>query len=86
VGSDDLLDVTNSVDGVSADSVEHCLRAEAKRVRARVGTEVERATENRIRGTPGYVLHHPAKDVAGKLSGAQPYSRFEEAIRRIRSV
>lgn len=83
---DDLLDIAGGVDGVSVDGVENCLQTNGETVRARVGKEVERATENRIRGTPGFILHHPGKDVAGKLAGAQPYSRFQEAIRRIQNV
>ncbi|SEO73761.1 Thioredoxin [Halogranum amylolyticum] len=83
---DDLLDVARGVDGLPVDDVESCLRTQGEAVRERVGTEVERATERRLRGTPGFVLHHPEKGVAGKLAGAQPYSRFEEAMRRIRSV
>jgi predicted DsbA family dithiol-disulfide isomerase len=47
---------------------------------------VERASRFGIRGTPAFVLYNREADVAGKITGAQPFDRFDEAITRVQNA
>lgn len=83
--TEDLLDITSDVDGVDASAVESCTNTHRTEIEASIHSEMDRATQFGIRGTPAFILYNRAEDVAGKLVGAQPYDRFDEAITQVQN-
>ncbi|WP_435345825.1 DsbA family protein [Haloarchaeobius sp. HRN-SO-5] len=81
-----LLEVTRGVEGVDAAAVEDCLATHRSDVEAAIEDDVAQARRFGIRGTPAFVVYNRDADAAGKLVGAQPYERFEEAIRRVQNA
>jgi protein-disulfide isomerase len=81
-----LRETTRDVDGVDASAVTSCLEAHGDEVAAGIGADVERARRYGIRGTPAFVVYGRETDAAGKMMGAQPYERFETAIRRVENA
>ena len=48
--------------------------------------DVEQARAYGMRGTPAFVVYGRDTDAAGKMMGAQPYERFQTAIRRVENA
>jgi protein-disulfide isomerase len=82
----DLLSTTRGVDGVDASAVESCLNEHRSGIEASIRSDKNQASRYGIRGTPAFVLYNREADAAGKLVGAQPYDRFDEAIARVREA
>jgi protein-disulfide isomerase len=80
-----LLDITDDVDGVSPSAVESCLDEHRRDIERSITEDVNTAAKFGVRGTPAFVLYNREEDVAGKLVGAQPYDRFDEAITRVQN-
>jgi protein-disulfide isomerase len=78
-----LLDIADDVGGVDPDAVGECVAANRAAIEARIETDVARARELGVRGTPAFVLYDRSTGAAGTLVGAQPYDRFETAIDRL---
>ncbi|WP_433631463.1 DsbA family protein [Halomicrococcus sp. NG-SE-24] len=78
-----LLEITRGVSGVDAGAVESCMNEETKAVKASVDADVQAAKSNDIRGTPAFIFFDRESEKAGKIVGAQPYSLFEKAIRKV---
>ena len=83
---DNLLDVTRGVEGVDANAVDDCMRERRSEIESSIREDVERASRFDIRGTPAFVLYNREEDVAGKITGAQPFDRFDEAITRVQNA
>ncbi|MBX0297615.1 thioredoxin domain-containing protein [Halomicroarcula sp. F27] len=81
-----LLDITRDVDGVDASAVESCLNESRSDIETRINEEMNQAVRLGIRGTPVFILYNRDADAAGKLVGAQPYSRFDAAITRAKNA
>ncbi|WP_433631469.1 DsbA family protein [Halomicrococcus sp. NG-SE-24] len=81
-----LLDITASVNGVDASTVESCLKNDAQAVKASVD-EDERAGDSKgVQATPTFIFDDPtSNDLAPMIEGAQPYPRFEAVIQRAKS-
>jgi len=83
---ENLLEITADVEGVDADAVETCTDDHGTEIEAEIETDVQQASNFGIRGTPAFVLYNRDADEAGKLVGAQPYERFDEAISKVRNA
>ncbi|WP_232688793.1 DsbA family protein [Halobacterium zhouii] len=83
---ENLLDVTRGVEDVDASAVDECMQANRAEIESSIEADVEQASKFGIRGTPAFVIYNREADVAGKLVGAQPYERFDEAIRRVQNA
>lgn len=81
-----LLDITRSVDGISATKVDQCMDANRKSIEREIGHHIQRARSLGIVGTPGFIIYNREAEKGGKLIGAQPYERFEWAIEKVKSV
>jgi len=53
-------------------------------IESAIREDVDRALQLGISGSPAFVLYDRDTDEAGKLVGAQPYERFDEAISAVR--
>jgi protein-disulfide isomerase len=84
--TENLLSITADVDGVDAGGVESCMNEQRSDIEASIRTEMDQASQFGIRGTPAFILYNRDADTAGRLVGAQPYDRFNEAIARVQSV
>jgi protein-disulfide isomerase len=82
----DLLSTTREVDGVDAGAIEYCLDEHRGDIEASIRSDKNQASQYGIRGTPAFVLYNRDADAAGKIVGAQPYDRFDEAISRVREA
>lgn len=78
--AENLLDITEEVPGIEAESLEDCLGTERGERAAAVSSEADKARSLDIRATPGFVLHNPDTGAERRLSGAQPLELFERAI------
>jgi protein-disulfide isomerase len=79
-----LLALTRDVEGVSADAVERCMTRNRDAIEGNIETDSQRARALGISGTPGFIVYNRESERGGKLVGAQPYDRFESAIRRVK--
>ncbi len=80
---ENLLEITRSVSGVDADALETCLQNRRDELEAEIDADVEQASSYDVTGTPTFGIFDRESKTWGKLVGAQPYARFEEAIRRV---
>jgi|GEM_PF-360592 len=78
-----LLALTESVDGVDADAVDSCLESHREAVAASVEADVEQAGSHGVSVTPGFVLCERDSGETRTLTGAQPYDRFQAEIEAI---
>lgn len=83
---DGLLDVARDVNGVNASGVESCIQSNTQAVKSSIDDDVAAADESGIRGTPVFVLFDRESETTKKVIGAQPYQRFEQAIRRTKNA
>jgi protein-disulfide isomerase len=83
---DNLLDITTGVEGVDAEAVETCLDENEKSLQSSIDADVQAASQSGIRGTPAFVFYNPATKKSGKVVGAQPYTLFEKAIKRMKNA
>jgi protein-disulfide isomerase len=83
---ENLLDITGNVDGVDPNAVESCMSLHRGDIEASINADIDKASKFGIRGTPAFILYNREADAAGKLVGAQPYDRFEEAITRAKNA
>jgi protein-disulfide isomerase len=82
--AESLVEITRSVDGVEAGSLEDCLGSDdAEAFAEEVRRRTERAGSLGIRGTPGFVFHDKESGRTQKLSGAQPPEMFEGAMTNV---
>jgi protein-disulfide isomerase len=81
-----LLDITESVDGIAAGDVESCMNQHRPSIETSIEEDSQRARSLGISGTPGFVLYNRDSEKAGKLVGAQPYERFESAINQVKNA
>ncbi|MEE6209257.1 thioredoxin domain-containing protein [Salarchaeum sp. III] len=81
-----LLEITRGVDGVDASAVDSCMQTHRSEIEASINKDMSRAAQFGIRGTPAFILYNRDVDAAGKLVGAQPYDRFDEAITRVQNA
>ncbi|MFC7044691.1 DsbA family protein [Halobacteriaceae archaeon GCM10025711] len=81
-----LLDITESVEGVSADRVATCLDEDGDELRTAVRDAGDEAQNSfGVRGTPTFVVSHAPSGRWSKLVGAQPFDRFQSEIETVRS-
>ncbi|WP_267642217.1 DsbA family protein [Haloarchaeobius amylolyticus] len=78
---ENLLSITESVDGVSRDGVETCLSESEQAVKDTIRADVERAKSHGIAVTPSFLLHDKADEETRQIAGAQPYERFASVLR-----
>ncbi|WP_162316453.1 DsbA family protein [Haloarcula limicola] len=78
-----LLELTESVEGVDASAVDSCLSENRETLVSAVEAERQRGKRAGLDGTPSFVLYDPDSDTAADLQGAQPYSRFDSKIRSL---
>ncbi|WP_254663267.1 thioredoxin domain-containing protein [Haladaptatus sp. W1] len=83
---ENLLDITRTVDGVDAKAVESCLGENGASLQSSIDDDVNAATRSDVSATPGFIFFDRESEKAGKIMGAQPYPRFESAIRKIRDA
>ncbi|MFC7192329.1 DsbA family protein [Halocatena marina] len=81
-----LLDISQEIDGVSADSIERCMSTDRQAIETAIESDSQRARSIGISGTPGFVLYNRQSKKAGKLVGAQPYGRFKSAIQQVKNT
>ncbi|QFU83144.1 DsbA family protein [Natronorubrum aibiense] len=84
--ADNLIEYTRSVSGVDAEALESCLEDRRSELESEVETDGERAQSLRVSGTPTFIVFNPAAETAGRLVGAQPNDRFDDAIERIENA
>lgn len=85
--TENLLELTRGVEGIDAAAVEARLNEQRSDIEASI--EADRtyaAQELGIGGTPAFVLYNRENGEAGKVTGAQPYERFDEAITRVKNA
>ncbi|NHX37730.1 MULTISPECIES: DsbA family protein [Halolamina] len=75
--------ITERTAGVSLDAVEECRQSRGDAVRESITVDAELARSVPFRGTPGFVIYNRESDAAGKITGAQPYENFADAIDRV---
>ncbi len=78
-----LLEITRDVQSIDVDSVRSCLDKESKSLNTSIDADVQAAEKNGIRGTPAFIFFDRKSGQAGKIVGAQPYSLFKKAIRKV---
>ena len=83
---ENLLGITGEVEGIDAGAVGTCLDDDAEAVAASVAADRSLAETFGIGGTPGFVLRNTGSGAMGRITGAQPYERFESAIEQIREA
>ncbi|RXK48058.1 disulfide bond formation protein DsbA [Halorientalis pallida] len=81
-----LLEITREVDGVDADTVDTCMQENRSEIESSIATDVERARRLGLRGSPAFIIYNRNADKAGKLVGAQPAARFDEAITTVENA
>lgn len=81
-----LLEITRGVDGIDADAVDTCMQENRSDIEPTIDTDVERARQLGLRGSPAFVIYDRDSDEAGKLVGAQPATRFDEAIETVENA
>lgn len=87
MAKENLLELTRGVEGVDAAAVETCMDEHRSDIEASI--EADRtyaAAELGVGGTPAFILYNRAAEKAGKVTGAQPYERFDEAITRVKNA
>lgn len=82
----DLLEIASDVDGVDATAVETCLRQRGGDIESAIERDLDRAPEFGVSGTPSFLLYNRETNSAGRMGGAQPYERFDEAISKIQNA
>src|SRR6056297_274752 len=83
--TENLLEYTRSVDGVDADALETCLDEQRSTFETQVDADAEHARSLGVSATPTFAIVDRDADSLETLVGAQPKSRFDEAIERIES-
>lgn len=81
-----LLEITDSVQGVDATAVESCIKQNREAVIASIDADVKASENNGIQGTPAFIIFDRESTKAGKLVGAQPYSLFKKAFRKVNNA
>jgi len=81
--ADRLLEYTRSVSGVDADALSQCLDERRATLESQVNSDSKFARSIDVRGTPTFIVYDPAAETGGRLVGAQPLERFEDAIERV---
>lgn len=81
-----LFEFAGGVDGVDATAVEDCVAANETEVADAVAADVEQAGEFGVDATPSFVVANRQTERAGRIVGAQPYTRFQDAFERIRDA
>jgi len=84
--ADRLLAYTRSVSGVDADRLSQCLADRRSTLESQVSADVEFARSIRVRATPTFIVYDPAAETGGRLVGAQPIERFDDAIERVENA
>ncbi|ADD07259.1 thioredoxin domain protein (plasmid) [Natrialba magadii ATCC 43099] len=85
-GTDNLLEITESVPAVDADALATCLEQDRSRIEDAVEADAAQAQSFGIHSTPTFVVFDPETEAAGTLVGAQPNERFDDAIEQIRTA
>lgn len=78
-----LLEITDNVQGVDATAVESCMKQNRDAVIASIDADIKASEKHGIRGTPAFIIFDRESTKAGKVVGAQPYSLFKKAFRKI---
>jgi len=81
-----LFGFAERVDGVDATAVEDCVAANEDEVADAVAADVEQAGEYGVSASPSFVVANRQTERAGRIVGAQPYARFQDAFDRIRDA
>jgi protein-disulfide isomerase len=81
-----LVEYTRQVAGVDADAVTDCVDENGESIREAIRADVRTARSYDFSATPSFVLYNREGDAAGRLVGAQPFDRFEGAIRTVREA
>lgn len=85
--TENLLELTRGVEGVDAAAVETCMGEHRSDIEASIETHRKYAAEELgVGGTPAFILYNRENGKAGKVTGAQPYERFDEAITRVKNA
>ncbi|WP_254862984.1 DsbA family protein [Halovivax gelatinilyticus] len=79
-GADNLLELTQSVDGVDADALDTCLAEQRSIYEDAIDEDAAFAGSVGIDGTPTFTVFDRETHEAGTLVGAQPIERFDQAI------
>ncbi|MFA9417382.1 DsbA family protein [Natrinema sp. HArc-T2] len=83
--SENLLEYTRSVDGVDADALETCLDERRSTLETQVNADAEKARSLGVSGTPTFAIVNREAGATETLVGAQPKTRFDEAIERVQN-
>ncbi|MFC7060035.1 DsbA family protein [Halovenus salina] len=84
--ADRLIEYTRSVSGVDADALAQCLDDRRPALETQVEADAETARGLGVSATPTFVVFDPDIERGGRLVGAQPLERFEEAIERVETA
>jgi len=84
---ENLLELTRGVEGIDAAAVEAKMDEHRSDIEASIKADrTYAAQELGVGGTPAFVLYNRGNGKAGKVTGAQPYERFDEAITRVKNA
>ncbi len=80
-----LLDITESVEGVDASAVASCLQENEQSLAASVANDKKTGNNKGVGVTPTFIFHNPTSgNSTATIQGAQPYPRFEATIEEVR--
>ena len=82
-GVENLLDIARNVEGVDAEAADACRTNDTEWAKRAIQADVNSGTDSGISATPGFVLYNTESGKAGRITGAQPYDRFESAIEKV---
>ncbi|MDS0301067.1 DsbA family protein [Halogeometricum sp. S1BR25-6] len=86
ISKENLFDIASNIDGIDASAVESCVSQHRPDIKQSIARDVDQASQFGIQATPAFVLYNRDTDAAGKIIGAQPYERFDEAITRVQNT
>jgi protein-disulfide isomerase len=77
-----LLDITRDV-GIDTDAVTAYMNAHRQQIKDEIVNEISAANQASIPGTPAFYFYNRQTGDGKKVIGAQPYSRYQDAIQSL---
>ena len=81
-----LLEYTRSIENVDADALETCLDERRSTLETQVNADAEKARSLGVSATPTFTIVDREGGATETLVGAQPKTRFDEAIERVENA
>lgn len=82
---DSLLGYAQKSSGVDTNTITQCMRSNQKQIKADIREERKRSQKEGFSATPGFMLYARNTGKTIKLTGAQPYSRFQSHIQSLQN-